>query len=467
MEAAEHRGKRFLKIRNPWGSGEWIGPWSDGSKEWSDFPDIKPSDLNHKFGDDGEFIMEYKDFLSTWTYVDRTRLFDDCWIISSLWLNVVARSLPCAWNYGDVSFTLHVEKDTPAVIVLSRLDDRHFQELSGCFHWSLDFAIYKQGTNELVGVSTHERLWHRSVNLELDLDEGNYVIHPRLDRKKKRKAHTELYHDKEGGKPGIYIRAQDQSLSMIRKQRGAWDIRKLGRKWASAYTSRRIAINFEPERFGDVIHLDDDIFTGRNLAEIQAQRILSPISGEDVVFVHHTVKDLPSNTAFVTSPDQLPDDALHRTFHPSTPDVDVAAELSMGLHSHRVHQEPPATKHQNFECNICKTRPILGTFYRCMECHQFDICRACMDQEGHQHGSHITLRVDTAADANKLKDDVHGRSPHPEDYEVTLGLRVYTKKEAPTIIGGQLRQGKILRSLPRAKQQTQPMFPRPSTASSS
>jgi hypothetical protein len=50
LSAVEFRGKRFLKIRNPWGASEWTGRWSDGSKEWSDhwFDALKA--LNHRFG---------------------------------------------------------------------------------------------------------------------------------------------------------------------------------------------------------------------------------------------------------------------------------------------------------------------------------------------------------------------------------------------------------------------------------
>lgn len=58
LRAGEIRGKRFVLIRNPWGNGEYTGKWSDGSKEWTkewmDVLDI----MDHKFGDDGEFLME-------------------------------------------------------------------------------------------------------------------------------------------------------------------------------------------------------------------------------------------------------------------------------------------------------------------------------------------------------------------------------------------------------------------------
>ncbi|KAG6834302.1 hypothetical protein H0H93_010602, partial [Arthromyces matolae] len=59
LRAVEHKGKRFVVIRNPWGTGEWRGPWSDGSKEWSKewLPDALEI-LGHTFGDDGQFVME-------------------------------------------------------------------------------------------------------------------------------------------------------------------------------------------------------------------------------------------------------------------------------------------------------------------------------------------------------------------------------------------------------------------------
>lgn len=58
LRVAEYRGKRFVVLRNPWGSWEWKGPWSDGSAEWTDeWMDLR-KELNHKFGDDGQFVME-------------------------------------------------------------------------------------------------------------------------------------------------------------------------------------------------------------------------------------------------------------------------------------------------------------------------------------------------------------------------------------------------------------------------
>ena len=58
LRVKECRGKRFVVIRNPWGCFEWTGPWSDGSKEWTPEWYGVLKELDHKLGDDGEFVME-------------------------------------------------------------------------------------------------------------------------------------------------------------------------------------------------------------------------------------------------------------------------------------------------------------------------------------------------------------------------------------------------------------------------
>mmetsp|Transcript_30013 Transcript_30013/g.95912 ORF Transcript_30013/g.95912 Transcript_30013/m.95912 type:complete len:482 (-) Transcript_30013:149-1594(-) len=57
-------GFRLVKIRNPWGSGEWTGAWCDGSEEWHNHPKIaKKLKADLKENDDGVFWMEWNDFL--------------------------------------------------------------------------------------------------------------------------------------------------------------------------------------------------------------------------------------------------------------------------------------------------------------------------------------------------------------------------------------------------------------------
>ncbi|KAG2436222.1 hypothetical protein HXX76_006533 [Chlamydomonas incerta] len=63
MKADEADGKKFLQLRNPWGTFEWSGPWSDKSPLWDQHPKVKAA-LDFKAADDGTFWMEYTDFIN-------------------------------------------------------------------------------------------------------------------------------------------------------------------------------------------------------------------------------------------------------------------------------------------------------------------------------------------------------------------------------------------------------------------
>lgn len=52
-------GVKLLKLRNPWGKGEWKGAWADDSDQWT--PQLK-QELGWADADDGIFFMTYPDF---------------------------------------------------------------------------------------------------------------------------------------------------------------------------------------------------------------------------------------------------------------------------------------------------------------------------------------------------------------------------------------------------------------------
>lgn len=62
-------GTKLLKLRNPWGTFEWKGAWSDGSKEWTANPSIT-REVGYEDTDDGTFWMEYKDFKTRFNTID-------------------------------------------------------------------------------------------------------------------------------------------------------------------------------------------------------------------------------------------------------------------------------------------------------------------------------------------------------------------------------------------------------------
>jgi hypothetical protein len=122
-EGPDGKKHRLILIRNPWGKrasaamGEWTGPWSDGSREWSPYWLEK---LQHKFGDDGLFWMSYTDMLKRFNLLDRTRLFDEQWTVVQRWTSV---SVAWVTGYLNTKFSVEIKKAGPTVFVLCQVSD--------------------------------------------------------------------------------------------------------------------------------------------------------------------------------------------------------------------------------------------------------------------------------------------------------------------------------------------------------
>ncbi|KAH9512851.1 Calpain-1 catalytic subunit [Bulinus truncatus] len=70
----------LLRLRNPWGKGEWRGPWSDRSPEMARLSQDLRNDLMYENKDDGEFWMSYEDFIQNFHEIQLCHLQPDALI---------------------------------------------------------------------------------------------------------------------------------------------------------------------------------------------------------------------------------------------------------------------------------------------------------------------------------------------------------------------------------------------------
>lgn len=74
LQVYESYGFKLIQLRNPWGTFEWNGDWSDNSDMWSKHPMVKSSVRVFAGGvskaDDGSFWMSWEDFLKFFDNVD-------------------------------------------------------------------------------------------------------------------------------------------------------------------------------------------------------------------------------------------------------------------------------------------------------------------------------------------------------------------------------------------------------------
>ncbi|KAI0120929.1 calpain family cysteine protease [Xylariales sp. AK1849] len=143
---------------------------ADGSKEWTPEWLLK---LNHRFGDDGAFWISYDDLLRKYQAFDRTRLFGPEWKVTSLWTTL---SVPWTLDYHSTQFAFSLSQAGPVVLVLSQLDDRYYRGLGGQYRFELNFRLHKAGQEGYVVRSISPYCQSRSVNVELELDAGEYTV---------------------------------------------------------------------------------------------------------------------------------------------------------------------------------------------------------------------------------------------------------------------------------------------------
>eukprot|EP00877_Chromochloris_zofingiensis_P013191 jgi/Chrzof1/8125/UNPLg00170.t1 len=95
----EVEGFRLVKLRNPWGTFEWQGNWSDGSSMWQKYPKVAKA-LDFVPQNDGSFWMDWRDFTAYFRSLDfccRTTGWDD------LALDIHEECPVCGPTWGCVS----------------------------------------------------------------------------------------------------------------------------------------------------------------------------------------------------------------------------------------------------------------------------------------------------------------------------------------------------------------------------
>ena len=74
---------KFVKVRNPWGRGEWLGEWSDGSPKWEEHPEVEaamredPRVAFDRDTSDGTFWIVWQDFVKHFNKLYVCRLFGE------------------------------------------------------------------------------------------------------------------------------------------------------------------------------------------------------------------------------------------------------------------------------------------------------------------------------------------------------------------------------------------------------
>uniref|UniRef100_A0A3P9P6S7 Calpain-5-like n=1 Tax=Poecilia reticulata TaxID=8081 RepID=A0A3P9P6S7_POERE len=182
----------MVRMRNPWGTTDWKGAWSQGSEQWQQLSRAEREKMGIVVRDVGEFWMDFQDFCCYFTDVVVCRLVQR----TLLWPKVTEemdRRSRCGGciNHRDSflhnpQFMFEVQsKEEEVLICLQQEDRRVLKKNGGGENLPIGFEVLKVEVNrcsrvQLVVEQAASSIYmdSRSVTLRGTLASGRYVVLP-------------------------------------------------------------------------------------------------------------------------------------------------------------------------------------------------------------------------------------------------------------------------------------------------
>ncbi|KAG8686445.1 hypothetical protein FRC11_008951, partial [Ceratobasidium sp. 423] len=243
------------------------------------------------------------------------------------------------------------------------------------------------------------------VNLEIDLEPGEYVVHVRLDREMTR--------------PANYL--AEKSMKP----------RKLSRVLSEQMQAKSVAVNFN-SGLSRHLKVARGTYAAKDLTELEMIR-LQP--NPDIV-----EQDEDDEGGQDEDEEEEADAEENEEGNEGEDNGDGDNNEEVGVTVQDPNQEPPVPVHRR-NCDGCGMEPIVGTLYHCMDisCPDYDLCQGCMIA-GKHNPDHTMVAIEDPSRTPYLSKTAEDDS----DNEITLGLRVYTKSSTPVVVNGQLRHGSVI-----------------------
>ena len=157
-------GYRLMKLRNPWGEGEWNGAFGDKSELWT--PQLKKK-LKYTDSNDGIFYMLFNDFLIHYPYTFVCKYYDGS---SYVYSKVKMHS-----DEQMVGVRFRIDKKTKAIIGLHQKQERFYTKVKNYKTCYAKFFLVKERGYEYI-CSNEGTLDKIYLELKKPLDEGDYYI---------------------------------------------------------------------------------------------------------------------------------------------------------------------------------------------------------------------------------------------------------------------------------------------------
>jgi calpain-15 len=168
---------KLVKLRNPWGKGEWKGDFSDESPLWT--PEMKDM-VQYVKADDGVFCMTYEDYRATYSN------YCVCYYKDDYVYNYIASQGGRKAEYYE--FTIN--QTTTLNLTLHQRDNRKFPDYD---YSRCNFMLFKQEGEQLISKANwrgakfdkRDAVWIDN-NAFMTLEAGTYLVRAKVAWKDKK-----------------------------------------------------------------------------------------------------------------------------------------------------------------------------------------------------------------------------------------------------------------------------------------
>ncbi|XP_052783914.1 calpain-5-like [Mya arenaria] len=186
----------MIRLRNPWGQGEWKGAFSDDDPEWQKIPKTEREKMGLVFAEDGEFWMTFEDFCQHYVNLSYCRVVNtSMFSLSKTWHEGLAHS---AWKKPNLAGGCLNNKDTflknPQFVfsideneedTMMQIMQKSVRSQTGSGNTTIGFTLLKVEENrhhrihdytyqEVIKNTTFRD--SRSIFQKMKLDKGRYLI---------------------------------------------------------------------------------------------------------------------------------------------------------------------------------------------------------------------------------------------------------------------------------------------------
>jgi len=159
---------RLVKLRNPWGTGEWQGEWSDQCPKWTQ--EAKEAFEQKEFLDDGSFYIPFASYLE---YFDYFGVCDNLDPICSR-----TKTFPKASEDSkDYVFDFFLPKKSHVNISVFRKNPRFNKKIDKFARINLGLVIAKKSESQ-TNLVEYVEVRDNNLHFRTELEAGSYLILP-------------------------------------------------------------------------------------------------------------------------------------------------------------------------------------------------------------------------------------------------------------------------------------------------